>query len=359
MARATLHDVAAKAGVSIKTVSRVVNNEPNVRPGTRDAVLKAIKALDYRPDTSARRLAGRRSYLVGLLYEDPSPYENPSANYVIDIQGGVLERVRAESYDLLIHPCNYQSARIVREIKSLVAQTRVDGLILAPPLAEMAKIVAALRELGTPFVRISPGQRTRSHEAVHTNDRAACADMTRYLASLGHKRIAFIVGHPDHRAVANRYLGYKDGLESSGLTLDKSLVQQGYNTFESGEKSARVLLLQPDPPTAIFASNDDMAAGVLRVAHEMGIAIPAELSVAGFDDVPLARQIWPSLTTIRQPTKEMAAAAAELLFARIKGDDGAGPIVVEAPLVLRESTGPRAVPQKKRKRQRSADRVPA
>ncbi len=354
MAKATLHDVAAKAGVSIKTVSRVVNNEPNVRQGTRDAVLKAIKALDYRPDTSARRLAGRRSYLVGLLYEDPSPYENPSANYVIDIQGGVLERVRAESYDLLIHPCNYQSTRIVREIRALVAQTRVDGLILAPPLAEMAKVASALRELGTPFVRISPGQRTRGQEAVHTNDRAACADMTRYLVSLGHKRIGFIIGHPDHRAVGNRFLGYQDGLESSGLKLDKSLVQQGFNTFESGEKSARLLLLQPNPPTAIFASNDDMAAGVLRVAHEMGLSIPGELSVAGFDDLPLARQIWPSLTTIRQPIKEMAAAAAELLFAQIKGEEGGGPIVVEAPLVLRESTGARISLKDKRKRQHSA-----
>jgi LacI family transcriptional regulator len=133
--------------------------------------------------------------------------------------------------------------------------------------------------------------------------------MTRYLGSLGHQRIAFVTGHKDHKAVLNRYLGYRDGLRSMGLKFDRRLVRSGDNSFESGVRCARGLLELPDPPTAIFASNDDMAAGVMQVAHEAGLSIPGDLSVAGFDDVPLASYIWPSLTTIRQPIEEMAVRA--------------------------------------------------
>ncbi|MGB5592090.1 MAG: substrate-binding domain-containing protein, partial [Gammaproteobacteria bacterium] len=163
----------------------------------------------------------------------------------------------------------------------------------------------------------------------------------RYLASLGHRRIGFVIGHPDHGAVGNRYLGYRDGLKSSGMKFDRSLVQQGYNSFESGEKCARRLLNLEDRPTAIFAANDDMAAGVMKVAHEMELSIPGDLSVAGFDDVPLARHIWPSLTTIRQPMDEMAVQATALLMNQILGntDDGVEH-TIPSTLVIRDSTGP-------------------
>jgi LacI family transcriptional regulator len=341
MSKARLHDVARRAGVSIKTVSRVINNEPNVRDSTRDAVMAAIAALDYHPDTSARRLASRRSYLIGLLYEDPSPYESPSATYVTALQGGVLERTRAEGYDLLIHPCADLSAELTPAIRSLVVQTHVDGVILAPPLAEKRSLVRVLRELQTPFVRISPGTPSPDDEAIQTDDRAACRKMTCYLASLGHQRIGFIVGHQDHRAVQNRYLGYQDGLTGANLPLEPTLVQHGDNSFESGVRCARMLLTQRHPPSAIFASNDDMAAGVMRVAHEMGMSIPDDVSVAGYDDSPLARQLWPSLTTIRQPTFEMASAAAQLLLARIhQRDERPASTLLPGQLVLRETTAP-------------------
>ncbi len=341
MSRVSLHHVAERAGVSIKTVSRVINDEPNVRPATREAVLEAVRALGYRPDSSARRLAGKRSYLIGLLYEDPTLYASPSATYVTLLQGGVLERTREEGYDLLIHPCDYRSDTLVEDIAALVGQQRLDGLVIVPPLAERSNLIDKLRELHTPFVRISPGAGQRADDTVQTNDREICADMTRYLASLGHRRIGFIVGHPDHRAVQNRFLGYRDGLESCGIAFDEALVQQGFNSFESGEKCARILLMKARRPTAIFASNDDMACGVLRVAHDMGLRIPQELSVAGFDDVPLARQVWPSLTTVRQPTFEMASAAAALLFARVRGREvGRIPRTVSGDLVVRDSTGP-------------------
>lgn len=337
--RATIDDVAALAGVSIKTVSRVVNNEPNVRATTRETVQEAIDKLHYRPNASARRLAGHRSYLFALVYEDPSAYLNASANYVTNIQGGALKKAREAGYDLLIYPCKYQDPGVTEEVRQLVEHSNIDGLLLAPPLAEVKPIVSMLRNLGKPIIRISPGS-VRRHDAVNTNDRAISAEMTRYLASLGHERIAFIRGHPHHRAMSSRELGYLDGMTQSKLAVRKSLVEQGDNSFESGVASAEKLLRLKNLPTAIFAGNDDMAAGVLQVAHGLGIAVPSQLSVAGFDDVPLSRQVWPTLTTIHQPTYELGEKAAELLFRQISGEKLTQHSLIDSTLVIRDTTAP-------------------
>ncbi|MEM9385616.1 MAG: LacI family DNA-binding transcriptional regulator [Pseudomonadota bacterium] len=341
MQKVNVHHVAARAGVSIKTVSRVINDEPNVRPSTREAVLAAIEELGYRPDTSARRLAGKRSFRIALLYEDPGPYASPSASYVTDLQGGVLARTQAEGYELLVYPFEATAENAPSIVARLVKETRLDGCIIAPPFAEMTALNDMLQAQHMPCVRISPGVRTRADESVRTNDRELCAEMTRYVASLGHERIGFIIGHPDHRAVQSRYVGYKEGLESCGLTFQRHLVQQGLNSFESGQVAARKLLSGTHQrPTAILASNDDMAAGVLYVAHEMGLSVPHGLSVTGFDDAPLARHLWPSLTTVRQPIFELASAAADLLLARLKGHDTRRlPRTVLGELKIRDSTG--------------------
>jgi LacI family transcriptional regulator len=337
--RSTIDDVAAHAGVSIKTVSRVVNNEPNVRDAMRERVQQAINDLQYRPNSSARRLAGSRSYLFALVYDDPSAYPNASANYATNLHGGALKMARAGGYDLLIHPCEYQSRGVVSEIKQLIEHSRIDGLLLAPPLAEVKAIVSVLRKMGKPVIRISPGN-VRRFDAVHTNDREVSAEMTRYLASLGHRRIAFIKGHKHHRAISNRALGYQEAVDQQGLPLRESLMIQGDNSFDSGMECARKLLSRKHRPTAIFAGNDDMAAGVLHVAHELGITVPDELSVAGFDDVPLCRQVWPTLTTVNQPVFAMAEIATELLFRQIAGDELTEPTLIKSSLVIRQSTGP-------------------
>lgn len=355
MSKATIDDVAALAGVSIKTVSRVVNKEPNVREGTRERVRKAIEKLNYRPNPSARSLASKRSYLIGLLYDDPSLYDNPSSNYIINIQQGALRVCESESYDLLIHPCNYTDENLGREILSLINHSRVDGLILSPPLSDMKSIVETIKKTGTPLVRISPGDKMDSRLAVSTNDREICAEMTEYLASLGHTRIAFITGNPDHKALAKRYLGYQDGLKNAGLNLLKGLVKGGDNSFGSGEDCARKLLKSKNPPTAIFAANDDMATGVLRVAHQMGIKMTDELSVAGFDDIPLAQQIYPALTTIRQPVRSMAERAVEILMDQVRSR----PLkekqqTIEAELRIRESTGPTKRPSQRKTNKKAA-----
>jgi LacI family transcriptional regulator len=334
LAKATIDDVAALAGVSMKTVSRVVNKEPNVRGSTRDKVQAAIDELDYRPSQSARSLAANRSYVLGLLYD------NPSASYVIDVQDGALTTCRRSGYDLLIHPCKRDAAELLAEVLGLVRQGRVDGLILTPPLSDMAELVQALVNADIPFVRLSPTEHKEACPYVQTNDQEAAYDMTCRLIELGHQHIGFIIGHPDHRAVTQRYAGYVAALKENDLTLDKSLVVQGYNSFDSGRDCARQLLSLSERPSAIFASNDDMAAGVIIEAHHRGIVMPAELSVAGFDDTPVAHQIYPSLTTVRQPIAEMAAKAVELLLKQLKGKSVQMPAAIMSCRILeRESTG--------------------
>lgn len=341
MPRPTIFDVAKLAGVSIKTVSRVVNQEPNVRVSTRERVEQAIAELKYRPDQSARNLASHRSHLIGLVYDDPAAYEMPSGGYILDLQQGALKACKAAFYELLIHPCNFRNRNVSAELKALIEDARPAGIVLAAPLSNMPKIIRAIQATGTPFVKLSPGKATIKEPSVSTNDRDICAEMTRYLAGLGHKRIAFITGNPDHKAVANRFLGYKDGLRESELEFSERLVAAGDNSFESGQACAQALLKQKQPPTAIFAANDDMAAGVIRAASHLGIGIPGQLSVAGFDDITLARQVDPTLTTIRQPLVRIAETAAALLTRGNGADkDAKRAEVIPATIKIRESTGP-------------------
>jgi len=341
MPKITIDDVAELAGVSIKTVSRVVNREPNVREATRAKVDKAIATLNYQPNKAARSLASHHSHLIGLIYDDPSYYEAPSAGYVIRMQQGALSACYASNYELLIHPCQYRKRDIVDEIRTLIERARPDGIVLAAPLSNMPKIVRAIESTGTPLVRLSPGTANGRQLSVVTNDRAISAEMTRYLASLGHERIAFITGHPSHKAVGNRYLGYRDGLQQSGLKFSEQLVAAGDNSIGSGEECAMQLLTRKNRPTAIFAANDDMAAGVIRVADRLGIRVPDELSVAGCDDIALARQIYPALTTINQPLSAMAELAATALIASVRDKRPLlGTEIVSATIQIRESTGP-------------------
>jgi LacI family transcriptional regulator len=341
MAKPTIFDVAKVAGVSIKTVSRVVNREPNVRASTKERVEQAIAVLNYRPDQSARNLASHRSHLIGLVYDDPAAYDMPSGGYILDLQQGALTACRSAFSELLIHPCDFRKKRVGVELKALIEEARLAGVILAAPLSNMPKIVRAIEATGTPFVRLSPGKDNGKQLSVATNDREVSAEMTRYLAGLGHKRIAFITGDPDHKAVANRFLGYQDGLKESGLPFSERLVADGDSSFGSGEACAENLLNRKNPPTAIFAANDDMAAGVIRVANRLGIDVPGQLSVAGFDDIPLARQVEPALTTIRQPLVRMAERAATMLIESNGGDKAAtGHEIVPAEIKTRESTGP-------------------
>jgi LacI family transcriptional regulator len=337
MGNATIIDVAARAGVSIKTVSRVINNVKTVKPHTRERVMRAIQKLDYHPNPSARGLGGSRSYLLGLLYDVSCDY------YATGVLSGVLETCRAAHYQVVMQPCDYKSPSLAEDVTRNVRQSRADGVILTPPLSDLSAVTQVLNSQQIPYVRISPAKHSDEHRSVYTNDRESCRVMTEQLAALGHQRIGFIIGNPDHAAVADRHRGYLDGLRACGLRLDKSLVVQGYNSYVSGVDCARKLLNVPAArrPTAIFASNDEMAAGVLAVAHGWGLSVPEDLSVAGFDDAPLASQVWPALTTIRQPIPGMAAKAAELLIRQLSGEPpDSKPHSLPSTITYRQSTGP-------------------
>lgn len=341
MTKATIDDVATLAGCSIKTVSRVINREQHVRESTKATVEKAIVKLGYRPNQYARSLAGQRAHVVGLIYDDPDLYEIPSADYVTQLQQGALRGCRPANFELVIHPCNYRDKNIDGELASLIDQIRPAGIIIPAPLSNMPKIVGAIEATGTAFVRLSTGETGTQDFSIATNDCEASAEMTCYLASLGHKRIAFITGHPTHKAVANRFLGYRDGLRKSGLEFTERLVASGDNSVGSGEECAKKLLAGEDPPTAIFAANDDMAAGVLRLASQRHIEVPGQLSVAGCDDTKFAQLVYPALTTIRQPISAMAERAAQAII-----DDGRNLSstpsveVFSSELRIRASTGP-------------------
>lgn len=331
---ATLADVAKSANVSMKTVSRVLNKSPNVKQATRDNVELAMRALSYRPNTPARMLASNKTFLIGLIY-------NSSSSYIANIQNGVLRACKPEHYDVLIHPIAYDDPSLLDNLGEFISSKRVDGLMLLPPLADIEGVQELLDEHSVTNIAISRKSVSNQYATVCTNDREICHKMVRYLVDLGHERIAFVRARPDHKAMTDRFNGYLDGMAEKHLEVDDSLFAQGDNTFESGITCGQKLLSSQPRPTAIFCANDHMATGVMKVAHELGIKIPKDLSIAGFDDVPLASRVWPELTTVKQPMEEMALRATEDLIKMIRDDKSdQQQIVLEAQIIKRQSTGP-------------------
>ncbi|NDK39834.1 LacI family DNA-binding transcriptional regulator [Pseudoxanthomonas gei] len=328
--RSRIEDVAAAAGVSMKTVSRVLNNEPNVRDITRERVMRAVEQLQYKPNLSARSLAGQRSCVVALVYN------NPSRNYLMEIQNGMLEACRANHYNLVLGPVGSGTQRAA-DIKGLFEYFGPDGVVLIPPLTDDPVVLAYLQEHGVPFACIAPRE-PQNHIGVMMEETAAVVELVAGLIALGHRRIGHIKGPRAHGACQWRYAGYRQALRTAGLAYDPRLVVQGEFSFESGMQGANRLLDLPDPPTAIFAANDDMAAGVIRAAGERGVSVPRELSVCGFDDTPIASHIYPALTTVRQPTSEMGRLATLELLDRIRTPDGGRMVHVQHTLLFRDST---------------------
>lgn len=336
----TIDDVARAAGVSIKTVSRVLNRAPNVREATRDKVRAAAETLNYQPNLSARQLASKRTFLIGMLYEDPNP--NNENDYVTTVQAGSLQACREYGYKLLINPSRAESHGLIDEVVGLSRQ--VDGLIVLEPLSDLPSLNQLILESDIPCVRVSQ----RSFHGlpwISVGDADAADEMTEHLLQLGHRRIGFIMGLSDHGQSHDRLVGYRRALERQDVPFDHRLVTQGRFDYESGYSCARSLLASNLNPTAIFASNDLMATGVISAAHELGIDVPRELSVAGFDDSPMARHAWPPLTTVRQPIAEVARLATDELMKRLQGrSEGGSHHCLRAELVVRAST---AVPARR------------
>lgn len=324
----SIHDVAALAAVSIKTVSRVVNKAPNVSPELQQRVQAAIDQLGYRPNQSARRLAGGRSFMIAYLYSNPAP------GYIGGIQSGAAHRCRDLGYHLVVEPISPDGAERIEVLERLVAALRPDGVLLVPPLSDDPILLDRLTQLRLPCARIA-GSIVAESFNILTPERAAGRMVADHLIGLGHRRIGVITPPPTHRAALRRVEGFRDGLAAAGLGADAVAFIEGRFDFASGIEAAETLLGRDAPPTAIFATNDDMALGVLTYAHRLGLRVPEDLSVVGFDDTPASHTSWPPLTTVRQPLEDMGRAVIDAL--------AKGP--VEAPefvfsLIARSSSGP-------------------
>ncbi|TAL71683.1 MAG: LacI family DNA-binding transcriptional regulator [Rhodanobacter sp.] len=318
-----IEDVATHAGVSTKTVSRVLNGNPSVRARLRTRIEASIRALNYVPNASARSLAGNRSYLVALLYDNPMS----GSSYTMELIVGVLQACEGTPYNAVLHPFDAADDLAAR-IDGFVATHRPDALVLVPPHANNAALLQRLDELGVPYSTISSKLR-QSRINVGFDERKAAAEIVAHLVALGHRRIGHVAGLQGHGARTWRLNGYRDALRKAGIAYDESLVVDGDFAFASGMAGARTLLDRPRPPTAIFAANDDMACGVMREAYARGLSIPGDLSVCGFDDTPASRLISPGLTTVHQPCRELGRVAVESVLQSIR--DGAPPAPERVP----------------------------
>ena len=317
----TIKHVAERAQVSPKTVSRVINGEEHVRPEVRERVQRVVAELDYRPNAFARGLSSSRSFLVGLFFDDPA------SGYAAEVQRGALERCRAFSHHLVIEVVERERPDWLAQIDSTLRALKLSGAILTPPVCDWVELLDLFEAHEIPVVRLSPGIMVDRTPQVRIDDRAAAREMTERLLALGHRDIAFIRGNPTHSASARRWQGFSDATRAAGISVPPRRVLQGDFSFRTGLAAAEATLASEDRPTAIFASNDEMALAVLVVAMRHGIVVPDQLSVVGFDDAPVARMAWPKLTTIHQPNAELATTAVDLLLAPQLRDDGTQPVV--------------------------------
>ena len=331
---ARIEDVALKAGVSTKTVSRVFNRLPNVSEKVRLRVEAAAKELNYRPNPSARSLAGNRSYLIALLFDNP----HAGSSYIMELIVGVLQACENTHYNAMLRPLDLSNDPVAA-IEDFVAQYRPDALVLTPPIAEDAQVLQRLDDMNVRYSAISAKSR-HVQIGVSLNERKAASEIIEHLVALGHRRIAHIAGRDGHGARAWRLAGYKDGLRKAGIDYDESLVVEGDFSFESGIAGARQLLDLRRPPTAIFAANDDSACGAMHEAFERNLTIPRDLSICGFDDTPASAQVWPSLTTVHQPCREMGRIATEQVLLSIRDPQPSQIIHIPYKLMIRGSTGP-------------------
>ncbi|PLK25736.1 LacI family DNA-binding transcriptional regulator [Novosphingobium sp. TH158] len=304
----TINDVARLSGVSKKTVSRVINRSPLLNEATREKVEKVIAELGYVPNPQARALALRRNFSLGMIYD------NPNAQMVLNFQEGVLDAIRGTEFALVIHPVDRHDPGLFAQVRKFIEQQRFYGVLVLPPLSENDAFFELLDELGCNYVRMGSAELDDPAHLVQSNDRQAVRDAVEYLVAQGHRRIGLVEGPEGFRSAHERREGWRDAVTAHGLPAGQDLVARGNYTFETGKAAGAQLLDQPQPPSAIFASNDVMAAGVVHVARERGLEVPGDLSVVGFDDTAIAATIWPPLTTVRWPIRTMARSAARKLI---------------------------------------------
>ena len=335
----TIDEVAALAKVSPMTVSRVINNHGKVRDTTRERVVQAVRELGYTPNLAASSLAAAQHTRIALIYT------NPSSAYLRELLVGALQGAARTAAQLVVDTWDNFDAEAQRNAARLLAKS-VAGAILPPPLCESKAVISELVGAGVPVVAIASGRFSHDISCVRIDDFRASNEITAHLIALGHTRIGYIKGHPNQTASARRFEGFQAALAGAGIALESALVQQGYFTYRSGLEAAEKLLSQRRPPSAIFASNDDMAAAAISVAHRRGLDVPRDLSIVGFDDTSAATTVWPELTTIRQPISSMADSAIDILLRSIRRKERSVRVVVDHvvahQLVTRDSVAPPA-----------------
>lgn len=331
----TINDIARIAGVSKKTVSRVINRSPLVQDDTRSRIEAVMQRYSYVPDPQARGLAFRKAFLVGLVYD------NPNAQYIVNMLEGALDGLRGTECELVVHPCDRTSVDFVAGVQQFAVRQKLRGVILLPPISENDELTRALDEVGCAYVRVSYAQLDDPARMLITNDRQAVGEVARYLVSLGHRRIGYVTGPTGFLSAQHRREGFLEALERHGIRIPPELIVQGGYTYESGLAAGEQLLSRSPRPTAIFASNDEMAAGVYRAADQLGLGIPRDISVVGFDDGPLAARLLPPLTTVRLPIRDIGRLAALKLTqpAGVVAELGSTSSIV-AHLVVRDSCRP-------------------
>lgn len=307
MATVTIKDVARAAGVSPKTVSRVMNAEAHVRDHVRDHVLRVVADLGYRPNAYARSLSSSRSFLIALFFDDPA------SGYAADVQLGAITQCRHHGYHLVVERVDRSAPDWLRETAAALQALYLAGVVLTPPVCDWPELNDLFAQRGIPVVKLGAATSDAQAASVEIDDFGAARDMTDHLIALGHRDIAFVQGNATHGASSKRFEGFRAAMARAGLVIGDDRVQGGDFTFRSGMAAGEVLLSRADRPTAIFAANDEMALGVLVSAARRDIPVPRALSVAGFDDAPVARMAWPQLTTVRQPNADLAAATIDIL----------------------------------------------
>ncbi len=330
--RPTINDIARLSGVSKKTVSRVINASPYVQNETRKRIEAVIAELSYAPDPQARGLAFRRSFLIGLVYD------NSNAQYVVNMQLGLLDAMAGTDFGLLVHACDRASPSFLEDLRGFIKKQRLFGVVLTPSVSEDERVAALMVEIGCTYVRVASVSLDEPQHMIETHDRLGGEAVARHLAEFGHQRVAFVSGLPGCRASHERREGFEAGLAAVGLELEPRYCQEGAYTFESGIECAERLLKLKPRPTAVFAANDEMAAGVMHAARLAGLGAPKDLSVVGFGDFEIARRLLPRLTTVHTPTRAIGRLAAERLIG--VADEGREPKDRLPTLVVRESSGP-------------------
>jgi DNA-binding LacI/PurR family transcriptional regulator len=337
----TIYDVAKESGFSLSTISNVLNNGPRpVRPETRQRILATMRRLNYHPSAMARGLARRRTHTLGILFGVVEPSAVVLNAYSADVLQGVLTAAAATGFNVTHYTNRWKDAE---QSLAEFRDQRSDGLIVvAPPID--SDLMPSLASVDLPLVAVSwPSSQFEdlAVPSVDADDRVGTRLVVQHLLDLGHRRIAHLMGHGNLLSALTRRDVFLEMMNEAGIARDRSLVLPGQYSAQTGQENARKLLTMPDPPTAIFAGNDEIAIGVLEAARELGVRIPEDLSLVGYDDRPISALLTPRLTTVKQPFVRIGEHATQLLLERIEGKEVA-PIThwLTPELVIRDSTGP-------------------